>query len=184
MKLLLVFAMPEESQDVFTGYDVLHTQIGKVNAAYSLTQRIVTARPDIVVNMGTAGSRRHAGGCVINPTRFIQRDMDVSVLGVPEFQTPFSNDPIELHYGTRFDHLPDGVCGTGDNFDASDAANNYDVVDMEAYALALICQRENIPFACLKYVSDGADGDANADWNETLHHAAEVLKDALKGSGL
>lgn len=184
MKPLLVFAMKEESQDVFGDYDVLHTQIGKVNATHALTRRIAEDRPALVVNMGTAGSRKHAGGLVINPTQFIQRDMDVTFLGFDKFQTPFSDDPAVLDYGQRLDHLPGGICGTGDNFDATDAANDFDVVDMEAYALALICQRENIPFLCLKYVSDGANDDAGEDWNTALHRAAEALRTALEGANL
>ncbi len=184
MKPLLVFAMPEESQDLFSDYDVLHTQIGKVNAAFSLTRQVLNNRPDIVVNMGTAGSRKHPGGSVVNPTQFVQRDMDVTALGFEKFQTPFSDDPKILEYGRRLEHLPGGVCGSGDSFDVSEAANDFDVVDMEAYALALICQRENIPFICLKYVSDGADGEANEDWNVALHRAAEKLKQALEGASL
>lgn len=184
MKPLLVFAMKEEAQDVFADYDVLHTQIGKVNAAHTLTRHIAKRRPELVINLGTAGSRKHAGGSIINPTQFIQRDMDVTILGFDPFQTPFSDDPKILEYGRRFDHLPGGVCGTGDNFDASEAANDFDVVDMEAYALALVCSRENIPFACFKYVSDGADDGADEDWNAALHRAAEALKKALEGAGL
>ena len=180
MNPLLVFAMKEESQDVFSDYDVLHTGIGKVNAAYGLTGYIAHQRPEIVVNLGTAGSRKHKGGVIVNPTIFVQRDMDVTVLGFEKFQTPFSDDPIELKYGRRVDSLTGGICGTGDNFDASDAAGAYDVVDMEAYALALICQREGIPFLCLKYVSDGADDDANEDWNTALKRTAHVLRETLE----
>ncbi|MGB0720068.1 MAG: nucleosidase [Bdellovibrionales bacterium] len=181
MNPLLVFAMKEECQDVFDGHDVLHSGIGKVNAAYALTKRIAQKRPDIVINMGTAGSRKHAGGAIVNPTRFVQRDMDVTALGFPKFQTPFSNDPIEIHHGMRVAAYPDGVCGTGDNFDASYEAAAFDVVDMEAYALALICKREEIPFLCLKYISDGADDDAHADWNAALLKTAKALKIALDG---
>ncbi len=169
---------------MFCDYDVLHTQIGKVNAAHALTKHIVQKRPELVINMGTAGSRKHVGGSVINPTQFVQRDMDVTVLGFEKFQTPFSDDPQVLEYGRHHPHLPGGVCGSGDNFDASEAANGFDVVDMEAYALALICQREDIPFMCLKYVSDGADDGANEDWNAALHRAAEKLKEALEGVDL
>jgi adenosylhomocysteine nucleosidase len=184
MEPLLVFAMPEESRDIFGGYDVLHTQIGKVNAAYALARRIGERRPELVVNLGTAGSRRHAGGQVINPAKFVQRDMDVSALGFEKFQTPFSDDPKILEYGRHFAHLLGGVCGTGDSFDVSEAANGFDVVDMEAYALALICQREDIPFICLKYVSDGADDGADQDWNTALARAAEALKETLEGIDL
>ncbi len=177
---LLVFAMEQESQDVFAGYNVLHTGIGKVNAAYGLTRALQENRPQLVVNMGTAGSRKHGHGTVINCTSFIQRDMDVTVLGFKKFQTPFSDTPITIQYGQRINDLPEGVCGSGDNFDASDEAAAFDVVDMEGYALAYICQKENIPFLCLKYISDGADDDAKGDWNTYLHHAAEVLKGALE----
>ncbi len=183
-KPVLVFAMAEESQDVFGAYDVLHTGIGKVNAAYALTNRIHAARPDLVINLGTAGSRRHQGGMLVNPVQFIQRDMDVSVLGFSLFQTPFSKDPVVLEYGLAVPDIIQGTCGTGDNFDASPVASQFDVVDMEAYALALICQREKIPFLCLKYVSDGADSEAVHDWNGALHRTAESLYRILKECGL
>ncbi len=181
---LLVFAMKEESQDVFNGRTLLHTGIGKVNAAYALSRHIVREKPSLVVNMGTAGSRKHEGGSIVNCTAFVQRDMDVTALGFERFQTPFSNDPVRIEYGQAVTGLPQGLCGTGDNFDASEAAQNFDVVDMEAYALALICQREDIPFLCLKYVSDGADDAAHMDWHEALHHAAIRLKDALDKAGI
>lgn len=183
MKPLLVFAMKEESQDVFDGYDLLHCGIGKVNASYGLTRRLRESRPGIVLNMGTAGSRRHKGGAIVNCVSFIQRDMDVTALGFSKWQTPFSADPVRIDYGRAVNGFIQGVCGTGDNFDASDAAAEFDAVDMEAFALALICQRENVPFLCLKYISDGADGEAHKDWNAALHHAAECLKGALKKAG-
>lgn len=175
MKPVLVFAMEQESQDVFSDYDVLHTGIGKVNASYHLTKRIAQDKPDIIVNMGTAGSRKHKGGSIINCTRFVQRDMDVTPLGFEQWQTPFSTDPVHIEHGLRLPSLPEGVCGSGDNFDISDNAGLFDVVDMEAYALSLIAQRENIPFLCLKYISDGADDDATTDWETALHITAESL---------
>jgi adenosylhomocysteine nucleosidase len=184
MKPLLVFAMEQESQDVFSSHDVLHTGIGKVNAAYALTRALHAKRPKMVINMGTAGSRKHVGGTIINPVAFVQRDMDVTLLGFEKFQTPFSADPVRIEYGQRIEGLMQGVCGTGDSFDASEAAGGFDVVDMEAYALALICQRESIPFLCLKYVSDGANDDAGKDWNEALHDTAEQLKNALEKAKL
>jgi adenosylhomocysteine nucleosidase len=182
-KPLLVFAMKEESQEVFSDYDVLHSGIGKVNAAYALTDYLRKHKPAIVINMGTAGSRKHKGGSIVSCTSFIQRDMDVTALGFEKYKTPFSDDPIVINHGVHAKGFAEGVCGSGDNFDASAGSDNFDVVDMEAYALALICKRENIPFMCLKYVSDGADGDAHKDWHEALHHTAERLRDALRKSG-
>jgi adenosylhomocysteine nucleosidase len=183
-KPLLVFAMEQESQDVFTDYPLLHTGIGKVNAAYGLTAYLKkNPKPTLVINMGTAGSRKHKAGSIVNCTAFIQRDMDVTALGFPKWQTPFSADPITIEYGYTLDGFPKGICGTGDNFAANDEAAHFDTVDMEAYALALICQREDIPFLCLKYISDGADETADLDWNVSLHQTAERLRDALRKGG-
>lgn len=182
-KPLLVFAMKEESQEVFSGYDVLHSGIGKVNAAYALTSRLKKEKPSLVINMGTAGSRKHAGGSIVSCTSFVQRDMDVTALGFEKWKTPFSDDPVVINHGVHVKDFPVGVCGSGDNFDAGAGSENFDVVDMEAYALALICQREKIPFMCLKYISDGANDDAHKDWHEALHHTAEKLKEALAKAG-
>lgn len=179
MKPLLVFALEQESQNMFDDFDVLYTGVGKINAAYTLIKRIQETKPEMVVNIGTAGSRKFPGGSVVNCTSFIQRDMDASPLGFEHFQTPFSHDPVTLQYGRRVDSLPESSCGTGDNFDVSEAAAQFGAVDMEGYALALICQRENIPFLCLKYISDGADEGADMDWNAALHVAAEKLRSAL-----
>ncbi len=182
-KPLLVFAMKEESQDVFMEYNVLHSGIGKVNAAYALTSYLQKNKPSIVINMGTAGSRKHKGGSIISCTSFIQRDMDVTALGFEKYKTPFSSDPVVINHGVPAKGFPEGLCGSGDNFDATAGADHFDAVDMEGYALALICQREKIPFMCLKYISDGADGNAHADWNEALHVTAEKLKEALGKAG-
>lgn len=182
-KPLLVFAMKEESQDVFADYDVLHCGIGKVNASYALTSYLKSRRPSLVINMGTAGSRKHKGGTIISCTSFIQRDMDVTALGFEKYKTPFSDDPVVINHGLHADSFPEGVCGSGDNFDASAGSNEFDVVDMEAYALALVCKREKMPFMCLKYISDGADENAHKDWHEALHRTAEKLKEALMKAG-
>ncbi len=178
---LIVFAMKEELLDVFDDYDTLFTGIGKVNAAYTLTRALHNhpTPPSIIINMGTAGSRLHAGGSIINCTSFIQRDMDVTALGFPKYQTPLTNTPIEIEYGHKILHLTSGTCGTGDNFDTTKEAAKFDVVDMEAYALAHIAQQENIPFLCLKYISDSADDGAHEDWNTALTRAAHALRGAL-----
>ena len=47
------------------------------------------------------------------------------------------------------------------------------VVDMEAYALAKVCWLEGARFACVKYVTDGADHAAAGHWRDNVHKAAE-----------
>ncbi|MCH5719773.1 phosphorylase family protein [Niabella hibiscisoli] len=106
--------------------------------------------------------------------------MDVRGLGYELYKTPLSDMPVVLEYGLAMDGLPEAVCGTGDNFEMDHAATAYNVVDMESYALAMIAMKENIPFLCLKYISDGADDDAAEDWTVQVHKAAVAYGDILK----
>lgn len=181
-KPLIVFALEEESQQLFSGYDLLYTGVGKVNAAYKLTRRLHQNRPSLIVNLGTAGSAVHAAGSILHSTRFIQRDMDVSPLGFEKWVTPFSNDPMILEYGQGVSDIPHATCGTGDSFDVTHSGKDYEIVDMEAYALAKICREEDIPFLCLKYISDGANDDAPTDWKTALNIAAKALKAAFEST--
>jgi adenosylhomocysteine nucleosidase len=180
--LLIVMALPLESQGVFerAGIDVLFTGVGKVNAAHALTRRLTEYRCagltlPRVVNFGTAGSQRHPTGRLIECTAFIQRDMDVTGLGVPLGTTPFDELPARLEVEPLFPQLPKGVCGSGDSFVMSACADECDVLDMEAYALAKVCRLEGCVFNAAKYITDGADHTAANDWQSNLKHAAEAF---------
>ena len=174
---LVVMALPVEDRGAFAnaGVEVLFTGIGKVNAAYRLGRRLATQKPDLVVNFGTAGSRVHPRGALVACRRFVQRDMDVSGLGFAPGETPFEDVPRELEFPAHFPELAEGVCGTGDRFETSGQSHACDVIDMEAYALAKVCFLEQVPFACVKYVSDGADDNAAVDWEAQLETAATAF---------
>ncbi|RXK60559.1 nucleosidase [Lacibacter luteus] len=176
---LFVFALESEAAEEFTDCNTLITGIGKVSAAYALTKNIAQHKPAMIINLGSAGSNIFSKGEIVCCTTFIQRDMDVRGLGFQLYETPLSGiDPL-LQYGLQINGLPQGICGTGDSFEMNHAVTDYTVVEMEAYPLALIAQKENIPFLCLKYISDGADGSAADDWNELVHKAAVAFRKLL-----
>lgn len=172
---LFLFALESEAGDHFNDHNKLITGIGKVAATYELTKAIHTQKPKLIVNLGSAGSNFFKRGTVVCCTQFIQRDMDVRPLGFELYETPLSGIPPVLKYGLTMDGLPEGICGTGDHFDTNHTTTAYNLVDMEAYALALVAMQENIPFLCLKYISDGADGSAAEDWTVQVHRAAEAF---------
>jgi len=184
---LIVMALPIESQGVLeaAGIPVLFTGVGKVNATYALTRRLMdyrcsgTALPS-VVNFGTAGSQHLATGALMECTSFAQRDMDVSGLGFAVGVTPFEDDPAVLEFAPRFPHLPGATCGSGDSFVMTALAAHFDVIDMESYALAKVCWREGISFTAVKFVTDGADHAAGNDWQTNLHRAAELFHDCYR----
>lgn len=178
--ILFSFALSAEAAEVFGDCNTLITGIGKVNAAYELTNAIRNKRPELIINLGSAGSNVFKKGDVVCCTQFVQRDMDVRGLGFALYETPLSGLPVVLEYGLTMEGLPAGICGTGDSFEMGHQTTIYDVVDMEAYALAMIAMKENIPFLCLKYISDGADDQAAEDWNVQVHHAAMAFQGILK----
>lgn len=176
---LFVFALQSEAAEEFHHVNKLVVGIGKVNAAYELTKAIYNHKPKLIVNLGSAGSNTFKRGEVVCCTKFIQRDMDVRALGFELYQTPLSDVPPVLNYGIKIKGLPEGICGTGDSFETAHFSSAYNVIDMEGYSFAFIAMKEQIPFLCLKYISDGADGMAAEDWNVQVHNAAVAFRKIL-----
>ena len=183
--ILIVCALEIETQGKLDNWNTLYSGVGKVNATYKLTERLTDynyAKPKLVINYGTAGSRKIKKGQIVDCTKFVQRDMDVTGLGFMRGQTPFENNiPIILDY----DHIefnPIGrkaSCGSGDNF-VEDRTNYYgEVVDMEAYALAKVCYLFSTPFISFKYITDGADEQSHEDWEKNLVDGIKVFKDKV-----
>ncbi len=179
-RTLVVIALRAESAGVFEAANipVLYCGVGKVNAAMALARELTRYRLQaeampLVLNFGSAGSRRRAAGTMVACHEFVQRDMDVSGLGFPLGVTPYDDVPARLSFDPLFERLPSAVCGSGDSFATVVGEMDCDVVDMEGYALAKVCWCEGAPFACAKYVSDGADHTAADDWQRNVHRAAD-----------
>ena len=182
-KTLIVCALEVETQGELNDYDVLYTGVGKVNAAIRLQQRFGKYGSHIpydkVINYGTAGSRKIKKKTLVDCTKFVQRDMDVTGLGFMRGETPFEDEPpLMLDFGiTKYNNIKRrAVCGSGDNF-VEDRTQYYgEVVDMEAYALAKVCYLRDIPFVSFKYITDGADEQAHEDWEANLASGIEEFK--------
>ena len=185
-KTLIVCALKDETQGQLNDYDVLYTGVGKVNATLKLTQKFGKFSShipyDLVINYGTAGSRKLPIGELVDCTKFIQRDMDVRGLGFLKGQTPFEKEvPMILDY----DHIefnPIGKklrCGTGDNFVDENIDSYSDVYDMEAYALAKVCFVYDVDFISFKYITDNANESSPMDWKDNLVDGIKVFKDKV-----
>ena len=185
-KVLIVCALKVETQEQLNDYDVLYTGVGKVNATFELTRKFGKYGShipyDLVINYGTAGSRKIKKKTLVDCTKFIQRDMDVTGLGFMRGETPFEQNPPFIIQQQNVDFNPIGrnaTCGTGDNF-AEDKTQYYgEVVDMEAYALAKVCYLYDVPFISFKYITDGADEQAHEDWESNLADGIEVFKEKV-----
>ena len=172
--ILIVSALEVETQGQLEDWDVIYTGVGKVNATMTLVDRLTDynyVKPDLVINYGTAGSRKIKKKTLVDCTKFVQRDMDVTGLGFLRGETPFEQDPPVKIQPQNIDFNPIGrnaTCGTGDCF-VEDKSQYYgEVVDMEAYALAKVCYLYGVPFISFKYITDGADEQAHEDWEANL----------------
>ena len=185
-KTLIVCALEVETQGQLDDYEVLYTGVGKVNATYEMTKFLESWGSefpfDLVINYGTAGSRKIKKKTLVDCTKFIQRDMDVTGLGFMRGETPFEQDPPFIIQQQNIKFNPIGrnaTCGTGDNF-AEDKSQYYgEVVDMEAYALAKVCYLRDVPFISFKYITDGADEQAHEDWYSNLADGIVEFKEQI-----
>src|ERR1700679_2325310 len=117
--ILVVVALQAESAGVFeaAGIPVLYCGVGKVNAAIALARELGRylrqgqAMP-LVLNFGSAGSRCHATGTLVECHEFVQRDMDVSGVCFALGVTPYDDAPPRLHFERIFEQLPSAVCGS------------------------------------------------------------------------
>ncbi len=183
MKILTLFALKEETQGLFDDIKITYTGVGKVNASYTITKAIHIEKPDVIINMGTAGSKKFNYGDLILCNKFIQRDMNATAFGYKLFETPAESTPQILEHCPEFILQKNdifngiGICGTGDSFATNITGNEeYNVVEMEAYSYAKIAKMENIPFICAKFISDGADSNAPQIWEESLAIGAKKMR--------
>ena len=84
--LKIIVALKKEVGNL-SGYDVYYSGCGKVNATIS-TMEAISAGAKTIINYGTAGAVGNLSG-LIEPTGFVDRDMDVRPLGFELGQTPF-----------------------------------------------------------------------------------------------
>jgi len=176
-RILIVSALRQELSDID---DVLYTGVGKVNATYKLTNVLTKVygkdRFDLVINYGTAASKTYSG--LVDCTKFIQRDMDATPMGLKIGETPFDNEPSMIDFSDIKNPIGKNLtCYTGDSFVTD--IQYMDVVDMEAYALAKTCRNFGIDFVSYKYISD--DGNAD-DWEKNCGKGIEEFKKLLNES--
>ena len=190
MKILFVYAIPEEKIEInIPNAEVIYVEIGigKVNAAMHTMRAICEYHPDVVINLGSAGTLNHKVGDIIVCNRFVDRDLrNVTLDGVIS-EIEFDRDAINRVFLSE--HLMEhakliGTCNTGDSFITQGSDIEGDVIDMESYAVADVCREMGIPFVAVKYVTDIVGQNSSQEWFAKLKDAREGLtkffNDAVK----
>ena len=186
MRILVTYAVQGEftelkfpgligEEEVQIGY--LRTGVGKVKSAFYLSEAISHAQPDLVVNVGTAGTIRHRVGDIFVCRHFVDRDMQkLAGLGI---ECEIDSAALLEAKGYCRHWTENGTCNTGDSFLTELTHVGGDVVDMEAYAQAFVCRAKEIPFISVKYVTDIIGQNSVKHWEDKLADARQGLSNYL-----
>lgn len=166
-------------EEVQIGY--LRTGIGKAKSAFYLSEAINHGQPDLVVNVGTAGTLNHQIEDIIVCRHFIDRDMKQSAEYGVEYEIDSSDLLVQKGYCLHWQG--DGICNTGDTFVTDPTNIEGDVVDMEAYAQAMVCRAKNVPFIAIKYVTDIIGQNSIKQWIEKHRDGKAALEEFFEKLG-
>lgn len=174
--------------------------IGKVNAAMGTMTMIDHFHPELIINTGVAGGTGGNAGVldIVVGTRVAYHDVWCGpgtqwgdAAGCPRFF--HTSDKVNslpcLHEGDTVKH---GLVCSGDVF-VSDADvldrirslyPDVDAVDMESAAIAQICYLRDVPFACMRVISDTPGADDNIAqyenfWEDAPKHTFDMLRQII-----
>lgn len=172
MIYVLVALKSELPDELPSGYQLVYTGIGKINATYAALKTALLDDCEAIINYGTAGAFKsdHVAELLEIGTLY-QRDMDARPLAA------LGETPLETRLPSSEINLPQGKysLGTGDSFVTAPPEQSSDAVDMEAYAIAKVCIIEGVPFSCFKFITDLADENAAEHWQENVSLGAQIF---------
>lgn len=173
--------------------------VGKVFAAMCAQTMILKFSPDVVINTGVGGGvgeGLHIGDIVI-AEKLVQHDMDVCGLGcapgehmeLRQVYFPCDENTVNT-VKTAAEKLgftvKTGVIASGDQFISDDESKvrlknlfNAQVCEMEGASIAQVCYVNEVPFAVIRAISDGADDDAKMSFEDFAKMAAKRSCDVL-----
>ena len=186
--LFLMAAEAEYGPHLRALFKPVMTGVGPVEAAVVTTATLselalTDTLPELVVSLGSAGSRALEQCAVYQANALAYRDMDASALGFASGVTPFLDLPARVDLPHIIPGLATASLSTGANIVSGAAydAVAEDMVDMESYAIWRACQRFGLPLIVLRGISDGATPlEGLHSWTEYLGVIDERLAQAVR----
>lgn len=190
-----------------SGVDCVVAQcgVGKVNAALCAQTMILHYAPDMMLNSGVAGGIKKGVqiGDLVLASCAVQHDVDTTqigdqigmVSGINLVEIPTSHrmnqvlaDAAKACGFQRAVH--EGCIASGDQFICSAdklrwIASTFgaDACEMESGSIAQVCYINGVAYTALRCISDNADDDAGADYEQfsvyAAHQTTELLCRAL-----
>ncbi len=163
MNTIILVALSEELDASLVKCPVIYTGVGLSNAALMTYEAIIQYKPQKVINYGSAGALKNHKG-LLSVAAVCQRDANCE----PLRERGFMLGENILYYQSG----QSGVrCGSGNNFVTSPdqwTLDHCDIVDMELWAIAKVCDRLHIPWISKKYISDDANENSATVWQDSL----------------
>lgn len=165
----------------------LMTGVGPVEAGIHLGAALAALKaggrlPDLVVSLGSAGSRRLRRTEIFQVSSVIYRDIDASAFGFAKHTTPYLDLPATLPLPLSIPGIAAASTSTGGTIIAGSVFDEIaeDMVEMETFACMRACQVFGVPLIGLRGISDG-DTDVSGvhDWEEYLDVIDEKLAGAI-----
>jgi len=161
----------------------LFTGVGPIEAAISLSRTLgelekIAKLPDMIVSLGSAGSRELVQTEIYQASSVSYRDMDASLLGFAKGTTPYLDLPAELELSPLLPDIKRASLSTGAKVisGAGYDAISAQMVDMETFALKRVCQVFDLPLIALRGISDGDEElSGHHTWTQYLHIIDEKL---------
>ncbi len=165
----------------------LMTGVGPVEAGVAASKALgecmaANTLPDLVVSIGSAGSRKLEQTEIYQAVSVAYRDMDASALGFEKGTTPYLRLPANVPLPFVIPGIKTATLATGANVVSGGAyeAIDADMVDMETFAVMRAAQAYGVPLVALRGISDGAAELRHVgDWTVYLHVIDEKLAAAV-----
>ena len=174
-KILTIVALPMEipMEDWDSRSRIIYSGVGKINASIKLVEAVQIFKPELVVNLGTAGSIRSEIVGIVEVDTVIERDFDAFPL------CDRGLIPFEEGNNRHWSGYEGVVCASGDSFvresDTYLKLMKVDIVDMELIAIARVCNKYNIPWRSFKFISDYIGHNIEQQWQDGVTKASEAL---------
>ena len=173
--------------------------IGKVNAALT-TAAMAQAGASSLVFVGVAGGLAPGVkmGDAVVATSLVQHDVDITAFGhapgvisgvlAGGVADVALSDALAAAAGSIGATVHRGVIASGDQFivsaeESAAIAGQFGAlaVEMEGAAVAQVCMRLSLPFAVLRWISDTADSQADADFDQFVTKIAQLDLAVVRG---
>jgi adenosylhomocysteine nucleosidase len=165
-----------------TGVGPVEAGVATAAALSALAER--DRLPDLIMSLGSAGSRtlEHAG--IYQVASVSYRDMDATPLGFARGVTPFAGEPAVIEIPHRIAGVSEATLSTGADIVTGERYDTIatDMVDMETYAVLRAAHQFGRPMIGLRGISDGRQALTGlTDWTATLGEIDAKLARVIRG---